>query len=350
MRMNHPQETMASLAATALVCDLCAVVRDLGAAPTTGEKARTTLRLTALIALLLGGGWLYWRLPLGGVAIGAVVIAGVAYGLLLIATHEMVHGTLLGYRARERWLACLLSWPMAWPYLTYARLHHLHHRWNGSDPRDPERTTPLDQERLAAGPLRRLMQRHLLVWRVGVLGGVGMIVDTARKGFSLQREDQGLVHARCIDGAGVAVVQSAMLLMALTQGQLGRYLLFWLLLERVIGMIAQFRGLVEHHRLWESRETPLLTQLYATRTINAGGWLNALLGGLPHHCAHHAFPSIPSERLPVATRRIAQVLARHGAAPLPTLPSYRGALRMLIAAAPARGPGAGNVITNGRSA
>lgn len=330
--MNFSLEVMVSLAATVLVRDLCAVVKELTAAPTIGERARATLRLTALSALLLGGAGLYWRLPLGGAAIGAVLIAGVAYGLLLIATHEMVHGTLFGYRALEQWLACLLSWPMAWPYLTYARLHHLHHRWNGCDPRDPERTTLLPRERLAAGPMRRLVQRHLLGWRIGVLGGIGLIVDTARKGFCLQRQGQALVHARFIDGAGVTVVQAAMLVIALTQGQLGRFLLFWLLLERVIGAIVQFRGMVEHHLLWRSSETPLLTQLYATRTINAGRWLNALMGGLPHHCAHHAFPTIPSERLPLATRRISMVLERHGAPPLPILPSYREALLVMIAA------------------
>ena len=127
-------------------------------------------------------------------------------------------------------------------------------------------------------------------------------------------------------------LHTAMLLIALTQGELWRYLLFWLLLERVIGAIVQFRGLVEHHLLWRSREAQLLTQLYATRNITAGSWLNALMGGLPHHGAHHAFPAIPSERLPLATRRIALVLERHGAPPLPTLPSYGEALRMLIAA------------------
>ncbi|MEB3208190.1 MAG: hypothetical protein VKK63_04665, partial [Synechococcus sp.] len=47
--------------------------------------------------------------------------------------------------------------------------------------------------------------------------------------------------------------------------------------------------------------------------------------------AHHAFPAIPSERLPLATRRIAMVLERHGAPPLPTLPSYGEALRVMIA-------------------
>ena len=44
-------ETMASLAATALVRDLCAEMRGLGGALTTGEKARSTLRLTTLSAL-----------------------------------------------------------------------------------------------------------------------------------------------------------------------------------------------------------------------------------------------------------------------------------------------------------
>ena len=91
-----------------------------------------------------------------------------------------------------------------------------------------------------------------------------------------------------MDGAGVAVIHTAMLLIA-------------------------------------------LTQLDATRTISAGRWLNAWIGGLPHHCAHHAFPSIPSERLPLATRRIPLALEHHGARALPTLPSYREALIQLIA-------------------
>jgi fatty acid desaturase len=294
------------------------------------------VRLALLGALLLGGAWIYWRLPLGGAAIAAVLIAGVAYALLLIATHEMVHGTLLGARILEERLACLLSWPMAWPHLTYARLHHLHHRWNGCDPRDPERTTPLPQERLDAGPLRRLMQRHLFWWRLGVLGGVGLIAGTARQGFALQRQDPGLVRARVIDGAGVVVMHTAMLLIALAHGQFWRYLLFWLLLERVIGAIVQFRGMVEHHGLWRSRDTHLLTQLYATRNIQAGRWLNALMGGLPHHGAHHAFPWIPSERLPLASRRIDAVLQRHGAPALPSLSSYREAM-VVMAQQPGHG-------------
>jgi fatty acid desaturase len=176
------------------------------------------------------------------------------------------------------------------------------------------------------------MQRHLFWWRVGVLGGLGLIVDTVRKGLALQLQDPGLKKARFLDGAGVMVVHTVMLVIALSREEFWRYLLFWLLLERVIGVIVQFRGMVEHHLLWRSAEAQLLTQLYATRNITAGSWLNALMGGLPHHSAHHAFPAIPSERLPLASHRIALVLQRYGAPPLPTLPSYFEALRVMIAA------------------
>lgn len=324
---------------SALVRDLCAAVADLGAPPSVAERFWTVLRLALLLALLLSGAWLYWQQPLGWAAIAALLIAAVAYSLLLIATHEMVHGTCFGMGRWEQPLACLLSWPMAWPYLTYSRLHRLHHRWNGCDGRDPERTTALPQEIQGAGVLRRLWQRQQLPLRLLLLGGVGLIADTALKGWRLRAVDRALAGARWRDGAGVSVVHAAMLLLALSHGVLGRYLLFWLLLERVIGLVVQFRGLVEHHGLGQAglcqpgllqpRGSHLLTQLTSTRNVKAPAWLNALMGGLPHHSAHHAFPWMATARLPLASRRITTVLQRHGADALPQVASYGHALGWL---------------------
>jgi fatty acid desaturase len=314
---------------TALVRDLCAAVADLGGPASAAERCAAGLRLTALAAVLLGGAWLYWWLPMGWAAIAALLLAGGAYALLLIASHEMVHGTCLGLGRWEQPLGCLLSWPMAWPFLTYSRLHRLHHRWNGRDSRDPERTTALPEDGELAGMLRWLWQRQQLPLRLGLLGGVGLIADTAIKGWRLRAVDKSLAPAQRLDGVGVSVVQAAMLLLALANGVLGRYLLFWLLLERVIGLIVQFRGLVEHHGLWQPRGSHLLTQLSSTRNVNAASWLNALMGGLPHHSAHHAFPWIPSARLPLASRRITAVLQRHGAEALPHAASYGQALGWL---------------------
>jgi fatty acid desaturase len=55
------------------------------------------------------------------------------------------------------------------------------------------------------------------------------------------------------------------------------------------------------------------------------------MGGLPHHGAHHAFPSIPSSRLPQATARIALVLAAHQLPELPQAGSYWAGLRQTAA-------------------
>jgi fatty acid desaturase len=314
---------------TPLDRDLCAAVAELGGAPTGIERAWAVARLLGLGAVLIAGAWLYWLLPPGLAAVAVLLIAGVAYALLLIATHEMVHGTLLGWRRIETPLACLLSWPMAWPYLTYARLHRLHHRWNGLDPRDPERTDVLAEERLRAGPLRRWLQSHQRPWRILVLGGVGLIADTAIKGLHLQRVDARLRAARLGDGLGIVALQASMLVVAIAHGALWRYLLFWLVLERVIGAIVQLRGLVEHHGLWQRHATHRQTQLYASRDVSCSGWFNALMGGLPHHSAHHAFPWLCSARLPAASARIAAVLARHGAPPTPLAGSYAAALQQL---------------------
>jgi fatty acid desaturase len=242
---------------TPLDRDLCAAVADLGGASTWGERAWTVARLFGLGGVLIGGSWLFWMLPLGVPTVAVLTMAGVAYALLLIATHEMVHGTLLGWRRIETMIACLLSWPMAWPYLTYARLHRLHHRWNGRDPRDPERTDVLLVERLQASPLRRWQQSHQQPWRILVLGGVGLIADTMIKGLQLQRVDPRLGLARLGDGIGVVVVHTAMLSVAVVKGEIWHYLLFWLVLERVIGGIVQLRGLVEHHGLWQQHASPL---------------------------------------------------------------------------------------------
>jgi len=293
------------------------------------EARPSQLRLLGLACLLLLGSLGYWSLADLAPAILAALLAGLAYALLLISTHEMVHGTCLGKPRLEFALGCLLSWPMAWPFLTYSRLHRLHHRWNGRDRRDPERTTALPEERERAGMLRRLWQRQQLPLRLLLLGGVGLIADTAIKGWRLRAVDPALAAARWRDGAGVSAVHAVMLLLALSHGVLGRYLLFWLLLERVIGLVVQFRGLVEHHGLWQARGSHLLTQLSSTRNVKAATWLNALMGGLPHHSAHHAFPWIASARLPLASRRIATVLQRHGAEALPQVASYGHALGWL---------------------
>jgi fatty acid desaturase len=311
--------------AAGLAAELRAAVADLKSV----DRRAVVWRLLLLLTSLLGGSWLHWR---SGSPLWAAVglpIAAVAYALLLIATHEAVHGTLLGLPRLEFALSCLISWPMAWPFATYASLHQLHHRWNGLDLRDPERVEPSLQERTRAGRLLLWYQNHPLLSRSLLLGGLGLIVDTYAKGWQLRPHDRRLPGRLSLDLCGSLTLQFGLLSVAALHGAVGRYLLFWLLLERLIGAIVQARGLIEHRGLWGSRGNHRLTQLYASRNVVAPGWLNALMGGLPHHGAHHAFPSIPSQLLPVAHRRIEAVLRSRGWEPLPAEPDYLSALRAL---------------------
>jgi fatty acid desaturase len=305
-------------------------VADLQGPPTPGERLATGGRLIILSVVLVVGAILYWILPASGWGLVALISAGLAYALLLIATHEMVHGTLFGAPSLEFGLGCLLSWPMAWPFATYARLHRLHHRWNGLDARDPERTQALPQDPLSSSPFGRWLHHHPFAVRCLLLGGVGLILDTARKGWLLRSMDPRLKAAQRLDGVGVILFHGGMLALAISQGVVLRYLLFWIIFERVIGVVVQYRGLVEHHGLWEKAQDvggasllpQRIRQLATSRDVDCGPWLNALMGGLPHHSAHHAFPAVPSTRLPEASTRINALLRAHNW-PLPSrLGSY----------------------------
>ncbi len=309
-----------------LESDLREAVADL----TTVAPLLGLLRIATFGGLLIGGTWRFWSTESPLASMGFLTVAGIAYALLLISTHEAVHGTLLGRPRLEFAFSCLISWPMAWPFATYASLHRLHHRWNGCDGRDPERVDPLAEEIQQAGPLRRWHQRHPFWLRALLLGGVGLIVDTAHKGVVLRSCDPRLPARLRLDLAGVLVVHLAMLGLAIAHGVLLRYLLFWLVVERLIGVIIQTRGLIEHHGLWTPSASHRLTQLRSSRSVGASIWLNACLGGLPHHAAHHAFPAIPFQRLPEASARLSAVLERHGLEPLPRFRHYgEGILQLL---------------------
>ena len=96
------------------------------------------------------------------------------------------------------------------------------------------------------------------------------------------------------------------------QGEVRRYLLFWLILERTAGAIVQARDHLEHYGMWGQTGGYQLTQLYSSRNLKTYPWVGWLMGGLNYHAVHHAFPDIPFNRLPEAFQRIQLVLQRHG--------------------------------------
>ncbi|MBW0180622.1 MAG: fatty acid desaturase [Vulcanococcus sp.] len=293
-----------------LIRDLHAAVVDLHARPIPPAWGR----LLVLLALLAAGGVGFWQLQAWPPRLAAALLVALAETLLLIATHEACHGTLLGRPRLELALAALISWPMAWPLFTYRLLHRLHHRWNGRDQRDPERI-----HHQQSGCWRRLV----------LAGGAGLILRTLQEALRLQAQHPALRRALLLDGIGIVLVQALILLLVIQHGQLLAYALSWLVVERVAGALLQLRGAIEHWQLWQPQPHPLLSQLYGSRTVAVPNWLNGWLGGLPHHSAHHAFPAIATARLPQATARFQAVLQTHGYPPLPCCQGYGEALKQL---------------------
>ncbi len=248
--------------------------------------------------------------PLTFVAITA--IAGPFYAFWTICSHDSLHRTLTGWSWFESILPRMISWPMLWPYGVYATLHHLHHGWNGLDLRDPERVQWTEAEYQMANPLMRWYVSHQWIFDIFGLGGLGLIVKTLTNGWRLRALLPQVRSQFWIDLAGILLIQSSLLAFLSYQGEVRRYLLFWLILERTAGAIVQARDHLEHYGTWGKTGGYHLTQLYACRNLKTYPWVGWLMGGLNYHAVHHAFPDIPFNRLPEAFQRIQIVLQRRG--------------------------------------
>jgi fatty acid desaturase len=257
-----------------------------------------------------------WLASSGIFFVSATLLAGVFYAFWLICTHDMVHQTLTGWTWFDTWVPRLMSWPMLWPHSLYAELHHLHHGWNGIDLRDPERVQWTWQEYQQAHPLLQWYVRHQWLCDIFVLGGIGLIIKTFSKAIHFQRWVPRIRQQLLLDITGMLLAQSILLPFIIAQGELLRYVFFWLILERVVGFIGQTRDHLEHYALWGKFASHRLTQLYACRNLKTSALIGWLMGGLNYHAIHHAFPNIPFNRLPEAFQRIQGVLQQHELPPM----------------------------------
>lgn len=274
------------------------------------------LRFTLLGFVFLSLVTLAWLTPNELLFGGASILAGFFYAFWLICTHDMVHQTLTGWTWFDTLMARLITWPMLWPYGVYAQLHHLHHGWNGINLQDPERVQWTIQEYQQANFLQKWYVRHQWSVDIFVFGGIGLIVKTFINGVCFQNSVPRLRQELWLDSTGMLIFHSLMLTFVIIQHQLLHYLLLWLVLERVIGVVVQTRDHLEHYGLWGKWGNYQLTQLYTCRNLNTSSLAGWLMGGLNYHVVHHAFPNIPFNQLPEAFERIQEVLQQHGLSPM----------------------------------
>ncbi len=272
---------------------------------------RGFLRFSLLGLLFIGLISSAWLIPHFLTFILLTLLAGMVYAFWLVCTHDMTHHTLTGWVWFDEFFARLISWPMFWPYGTYSELHLLHHAWNGIDLRDPERVQWTADDYDQGNRWLRWYIRHQGLIDIFLWGGSGLILKTLRKGFQLRSFRRHLPLQMVLDITGMMVIHSVFLIVALYCHVFWQYLLFWFLLERMIGIIIQVRDHLEHYGKWQESQGYLLTQLYATRNLKVNFLMQWLMGGLPYHSVHHAFPHLPFYQLPLAFHSIQTILKNH---------------------------------------
>lgn len=284
-------------------------------------------RFVGIGALFLSFVGLSWSASNLLVFVSYTALAGVFYTFWLVCTHDMVHYTLTGWKWFDEWMPRLISYPMLWPHSTYAQLHRLHHAWNGIDLRDPERVQWTQAEYQQATPIQKWYVRHQWYIDIFGFGGLGLIAKTVYKGLRLRQQFPVLTRTLLWDGVGILAVQTSLTAVAIGHDRLLHYLLFWLVLERVIGILMQTRDHLEHYGLWHTDRGHQLTQLYAGRNLNTSALMAWLMGGLNTHAVHHVFPSLPFNHLSEAFDRMQVVLAQYG---LPPMSCGEGYIREML--------------------
>ncbi len=286
------------------------------------------LRFLGLGAATLAGFTFAWQSDSGwGLGVGCLV-ASLAYSFWIICAHDAAHGTLTGWRWFDAIAPRLISWPILVPYGTYSEIHKLHHAWNATDLRDPERVQWTAAEYESAGKLGRWNVRHQWVVNAVILGLLGLVYKSFSQGWRLRDSRPGLRRQMALDMTGMVLGQgSIVLIFVMAQVSLEtwlHYAVMLLILERVMSLVIQGRDYLEHYGRWQQQENHVLTQLYGTSNIKTYGWVNWAMGGQPYHGIHHAFPGIPFNQLPLAQKRIEKILSDRQYPPLPTGQGYLG--------------------------
>ena len=105
------------------------------------------------------------------------------------------------------------------------------------DLRDPERVQWTQDEYQRANPILRWYVRHQGRLDIFVLGGIGLILKTLIHGWKLRTVLPQLRRQLWLDLMGTLTIQCGLLIFFSQRGEIGHYLLFWLILERTIGAV-----------------------------------------------------------------------------------------------------------------
>lgn len=248
-------------------------------------------------------------------------LTGLVYASVFVTTHDALHHTLSGIGLVDEIVPRLISYPALWFHGTYKELHLIHHRTNGHDLTDPERPQYSTNEYTAASSVKRWYIRNQWFADLFLFAGFGFIGHHVAQGLVWSKKVPRVRRALYSDLLGIIVMNGVILTATSAYGVTKKYLFLYLCLERISGLVHQFRSKVEHYGLWGKEALPLETQIYASRNIITSRWASFYLNGLNFHSIHHAFPRVPYYHLKTADARL-RAWANKRNRPMPTSECY----------------------------
>lgn len=237
--------------------------------------------------------------------LGFAVAAGVVGAAWMFLTHDAMHHTLTGWVWFDEVAPRILTSPFFWFHGLYSEVHKLHHKMNGDDVNDPERVQWTQEEYEKASPIVRFYVRHQWVFDILVFAGFGMIFRTLSRGLKLYKRSRRVRRQLWLDVIAMVVANTIIYSLAFHYGVVVKTLVLWLVLERVVGTISQWRAQIEHYGLWGRARHFFETQAYNCRNLRTNRFAAWYFNYLNFHSVHHAFARIPFYNLEVAHGRLA---------------------------------------------
>lgn len=292
------------------------LIRELSAAGCFRQApARTALYAAIVLSAYAGAYAALLTAPGWGVrALCVVVLAFVSVHAGFIA-HEAGHGAITRNRRVAECIGQVFNTLLtALCYSYFSHIHRQHHPHCNDRGRDPDMQSEFfsTYAQSAAGKsgLGALISRHqpVLIWILVSLQGLTLKLDSLEylhRNPRTTRIDQAVLALH----AFLWFVPPAIVL------GLGNALLNYALVTLFIGPYTGVIFLVNHigTRVIEPDENLpfFLQELAVTRNLGASRLQDFFFGGLNNHIEHHAFPSMPTARLPVARRITREFCRRH---------------------------------------
>ena len=252
-------------------------------------------------------GYLAWTAPSTGGFLLYSILTAFFYGRLMVSTHDAIHHTWTGIPVFDELYSRILSWPFLWVHGTYSAIHHLHHKMNGENTEDPERVHWTEDEYRKASLLGKFVARNVGFFNIFVFAGFGMIFRTFYNGWRYRTKSKALRREVKLDALGILVCNGLIYGFGIAYGFALKWLVFYLLIERVAGGLLTFRAFVEHYGLWGKRHHYFQSQISNCRNIKGNFFSRWLFNNLNYHSVHHSFAKVPFYHLPEAHRRLSEV-------------------------------------------